>query len=104
MADEKKKLSDDDVVIERTIGRRSSLARLGAALIGGAALAAGAAPEHAEAQCTDSDPYDRAGRGRHCGTGCTDSDPRDRAGQGRHCARSCSDSDPGDPVGRGRHC
>lgn len=45
----------------------------------------------AEAQRTDRDPTDRAGRGK----GVTDRDPTDRAGQG-------SDRDPTDRVGRGK--
>ncbi len=113
-------LSDDDVVTERPeMGRRSSMALLGASLLGAAGVAAGAMPQRAEAQYTDRDPSDPAGRGRGCPgwsdsdpndpagcgrrTGITDSDPNDPAGRGRG-RRSCSDADPYDPAGRGRHC
>lgn len=115
---EKLSLSDEDVVTERPMGRRSSIAMLGGALIGAAGLAA-AIPQRAEAQVTDRDPSDPAGRGRGCPgwsdsdpsdpagcgrrTGITDSDPSDPAGRGRG-RRSCSDADPYDPAGRGRHC
>lgn len=91
---------------------------LGAGLAGAAGIAA-LAPGKAEAQVTDRDPYDPAGRGRGCPgwsdsdpndpagcgrrTGITDSDPNDPAGRGRG-RRSCSDADPYDPAGRGRHC
>jgi hypothetical protein len=132
MSDESKKdkslrtLTDDEVETERSlVGRRSSLALLGAALVGAGAVVA---PSKAEAQCTDRDPGDRAGRGRGngvsdrdsgrradpagCGrggprtSGITDRDPNDPAGNGRG-ARRCSDSDGGryaDPVGAGRRC
>lgn len=101
MSDEKKKqtLSDTDLVTERPMGRRSSMAMLGGAILGAAGLVAAATPQQAEAQCTDRDPQDPAGRGR--GRGISDSDPSDPAGCGR---RACSDSDPNDPAGRGRHC
>jgi len=100
---EKKKtsLTEDEVIIERSMGRRSSMAMLGASVLGATVLVGVATPEHAEAQCSDSDPYDPAGRGRRCCRGVSDSDPYDPAGCGR---RSCSDSDPYDPAGAGRHC
>lgn len=122
---EKKKatLEDSELITERSMGRRSSIAAVGAAVLGAAAVV-GITPSEAEAQCTDRDPSDAPGRGRGCGSGCTDRDPNDRAGygrrcggggcsdrdpndpvgRGRYCGRSCSDSDPNDPVGRGRHC
>ncbi len=105
---EKKTLSTDEIVTERTMGRRATVG-----LIGGAALVAVGARSNASAQegaqpaCSDSDPYDPGGYGRHCGGGCypcrgvSDSDPRDPGGCG---CRSCSDSDPYDPGGAGRHC
>jgi hypothetical protein len=120
-------LADEDVSTERPlVGRRSSLALLGAALVGASAVVA---PSEAEAQCTDRDPSDRPGRGRGTGvtdrdsgrgadragcgrggprtTGITDRDPNDPAGNGRGSRRRCSDSDSGrfaDPGGAGRHC
>ena len=114
----------------RRVSRRSFLGKvLGGAAIGAVVLVGGAT--EAEAQCSDSDPYDPGGSGRHCGrrrtgitdrdpgdpvgngrggrrrrygSGITDSDPYDRAGNGRGGRRSCSDSDPNDPGGRGRRC
>lgn len=98
----KKTLTDADVVTDRPIGRRSSMGVLGAGLLGAVGLVAALQPSQAEAQCSDSDPYDPAGRGRRCGCrGISDSDPNDPAGCGR---RTCSDSDPYDAAGAGRHC
>jgi hypothetical protein len=93
-------LSDDDLIVARPMGRRSSMAMLGAGVLGAVGLVA-ATPQQAEAQCSDSDPYDPVGRGRRCCRGISDSDPNDPAGCGR---RRCSDSDPHDPAGLGRHC
>ncbi|AKF11293.1 hypothetical protein [Sandaracinus amylolyticus] len=108
MSEKKKKtLEDADLVTERPMGRRSSIALLGGAVLGAAGIIAATTPSQAEAQCTDSDRgpnADPGGRGR--GNGVTDSDGgpnADRAGCGRG-RRSCSDSDPNDPAGRGRHC
>ena len=95
----KKTLEDAEMITDRAMGRRSSMTLLGAGVIGAVGLVGAVAPGTAEAQCTDSDPQDPAGRGR--GRGISDSDPSDPAGCGR---RSCSDSDPNDPAGRGRHC
>lgn len=103
MAD-KKTLDMNEIVTERKLGRRSTMGLIGAGAVGAAVAAVGmaATPSTAEAQCSDSDPYDPGGRGRHCGCrGISDSDPYDPAGCGR---RSCSDSDPHDPGGAGRHC
>jgi hypothetical protein len=100
MAEKKKSLSEDEIVTGKAMGRRSSMAMIGAGILGAAGLVA-ATPEQAEAQCSDSDPYDPAGRGRRCCRGISDSDPYDPAGCGR---RRCSDSDPYDPAGSGRHC
>lgn len=86
--------------------RRTAMGFIGAA-VGAVALAplASAAAQEAEPLCSDSDPYDPGGYGRHCGSsGCSDSDPRDPGGRGVHCGRRCSDSDPYDPAGSGRHC
>lgn len=105
MTDKKKTLGSEDIVTERTLGRRSTMGMIGAGVLGAAVAAVGVAatPGTAEAKCSDSDPYDPAGAGRHCGgcRGISDSDPYDPAGCGR---RSCSDSDPYDPGGQGRHC
>ena len=100
---EKKTLSMEEIVTDRKMGRRSTIGMIGAGAAFAAVATVGAAtPSTAEAQCSDSDPYDPAGRGRHCGCrGISDSDPYDPAGCGR---RSCSDSDPYDPAGAGRHC
>ncbi len=92
-------LSEDDITTERTMGRRSTLATLGAAvatITGILGLDVG----EAEAQCTDSDGgryADPAGGGRRC---------RRRRRRARR-RRRCSDSDGGryaDPAGRGRRC
>jgi hypothetical protein len=106
---EKKTLTMDEILTERTLGRRAAVGMIGAvgatiATVGvvGTAQAQG---DGAQPACSDSDPYDPAGYGRHCGGGCSDSDPYDPGGGGRHCGRrSCSDSDPYDPAGAGRHC
>jgi hypothetical protein len=108
----KKTLSMDEIVTDRTMGRRATMGLIGAGVAGAAVAAVGmasaaSAQESAQPQCSDSDPYDPGGYGRHCGGGCypcrgvSDSDPRDPGGCG---CRSCSDSDPSDPGGAGRHC
>ncbi len=107
---EKKTLKMDEILTERVVGRRTAVGFIGA--LGAAMGTAVGVVSSAEAQgsgaqpaCSDSDPYDPAGYGRHCGGGCSDSDPYDPAGGGRHCGRRyCSDSDPYDPAGAGRHC
>jgi hypothetical protein len=104
MSKKKQTLSDDQMVTERPMGRRSSMAMLGAGVLGAVGLVGAVAPSEAEAQCTDSDSgygADPAGRGRRCCRGISDSDPSDPVGCGR---RACSDSDPHDPGGQGRHC
>jgi hypothetical protein len=93
---EKKTLKLEDIETTRT-GRRSALRSIAGSVLGAAALVAGgtvarrASAEEPDALCSDSDPNDPVGRGRHC------SDP---GGRGTHC----SDSDPNDPVGNGRRC
>ena len=76
----------DHEIEKTTVGRRSALVGIGA---WSAALATVGVAMHAEAQpgaCTDHDPYDRPGHGRHCApVSCSDSDPYDPAGHGRHC-------------------
>jgi hypothetical protein len=63
--------------------------------------------------CSDSDPTDPGGNGRHCTpagplSGCSDQDPGDPSGRGRHCTgqtgNPCTDRDPTDSTGRGRNC
>ena len=133
MSESKKTLREEDIVTERvstgeSVGRRTTLGAIGASVVAMAGVL-GAAPEVAEAQCTDSDGgrwADPGGRGRRCRRvrrrvqrtyrrqvqRCTDSDGgryADRAGAGRRCGgrRSCSDPDGGrwaDPAGRGRRC
>jgi hypothetical protein len=127
---EKKTLSMEDIVTESRLGRRATIGSvgLGIAALASVGIASSASAQEAEPLCSDSDPYDPGGRGRHCGSygGCSDSDPYDPGGRGRHCGggysgcsdadpydpggggrscyRSCSDSDPYDPGGHGRHC
>lgn len=92
----------------RRVSRRSFLGKvIGGAAIGAVAIVGGAT--EAQAQCSDSDPYDPGGRGRHCGrrrTGITDRDPSDPVGRGRGRRRryrsGITDRDPYDPVGNGR--
>lgn len=97
-------LRADEIDTERH-GRRAALTLIGAA--GAVLVAAGTASAQDEPVplCSDSDPYDPGGYGRHCG-GCSDSDPYDPYGAGRHCGAPsrCSDYDPYDPGGAGRHC
>lgn len=98
-------LEAGDIVTERPLGRRSAIATLGAAVLGGAAVVAGASSAQARdrsAKASDSDPTDPPGRGR---TGFTDRDSgasADGAGRGVCAERGWSDSDPNDPAGRGR--
>ncbi len=105
-------LDSEDIKTERT-GRRGAMQLIGAAA--GAVTALGLAStavaqdDGAVPLCSDSDPYDPGGYGRHCGgggSGCSDSDPYDPGGGGRSCGGrpSCSDSDPYDPGGQGRRC
>lgn len=102
----RKTLDSSEIVTHRGTRRAALHASLA---VGGALTLVGTLPAYAEAQrghCSDSDPYDPAGHGRHCGSPtCSDSDPYDPAGHGRHCAHpACSDHDPYDPAGHGRHC
>ncbi len=108
---EKKTLTMEEMVTERRMSRRDTLSSVGLGVAGAALATVGFASsgsaQEAVPQCSDSDPYDPGGRGRHCGggySGCSDSDPYDPGGNGRHCGRTCSDSDPYDPGGHGRHC
>lgn len=119
-------LSEDELVSERAVGRRSALTAMGGVVLGAAAMtvlgAAGA--ESAEAQ-SDGDmgryadgtarpPPPRPPPPRRRRSGVTDSDSgqgADPAGNGRGrrgSARSgCTDSDGGpnaDPGGAGRRC
>ena len=102
-------LREEDIQVERSVGRRGAMAIIGAGVVGSAAVVAGVAmtPSRASAQ-TDSDTggnADAAGRGR---TGATDRDSggnSDRAGHGVCPGRGHTDSDTGgnsDPAGRGR--
>jgi len=93
---EKKTLSMDEIVTDRAMGRRATMGLIGAGVAGAAVAAVGfsssaSAQEGAQPQCSDSDPYDPGGYGRHCGGGC-------------YPCRGVSDSDPRDPGGAGRHC
>ena len=72
---EKKTLSMDEIVTDRTMGRRATMGLIGAGVAGAAVAAVGmastaSAQEGAQPQCSDSDPYDPGGYGRHCGGGC----------------------------------
>ena len=83
----KKTLEIDDITTTRS-GRRAAMqtiAAAGAVLATGAVAATASAQEGAQPACSDSDPYDPGGYGRHCASGCSDSDPYDPAGHGRHC-------------------
>jgi len=93
----------------RKVSRRSFISKvIGGAMIGTVAVIAPTAP--AEAQITDSDPYDPVGRGRgrrRYRSGITDRDPSDPVGNGRGRRRrrytsGITDRDPYDPVGNGR--
>ena len=90
---EKKTLTMDEILTERTLGRRAAVGMIGAvgatiATVGVVGTAA-AQDDGAQPACSDSDPYDPGGQGRRCGG---------------WAPPSCSDSDPDDPGGRGRHC
>jgi hypothetical protein len=96
-----------DITTERP-GRRAAMRLVGA--MGLSFVSASAALVRAQGEatplCSDNDPTDPAGAGRHC-PGCSDSDAHDPAGLGRFCGRGiyrCSDSDPTDPAGEGHHC
>ena len=101
-------LDDAEIFTERSVGRRSAIARVAAVALTGSALSVGAVPSTARATSdSDSGPHaDPAGRGRPR-TGVSDSDSgsnADPAGRGRG-RTGVSDSDSGsnaDPAGRGR--
>lgn len=100
------RLADAEVTVDRTTGRRSSLAGIGATILGALGLVSGLTSSRAAAQRTDADSRDpiRRGRGGGCGS-CTDHDAYDVAGHGRHCrAHVCTDHDAHDATGHGRHC
>jgi hypothetical protein len=80
----KKSLSNEQIATA-PVTRRSAIGMLSAAVIG---LSLEACHRGVRGGCSDSDPYDPGGGGRHCGGGY----------------RTCSDRDPYDPGGRGRHC
>jgi translation initiation factor IF-2 len=104
-------LDENDITTTR-MGRRASVAMIGAVGASLAALGLGAATARAQDRgCSDADPTDPYGRGRSCGGAggahpCSDVDPTDPGGQGRTCHTGgpCSDVDPSDPVGHGRYC
>lgn len=113
-------LRSEDVSVERTLGRRSSITLVGVVLGSiGLGSVAGLGVSTVSAQVTDRDSSDPAGRGRGC-PGWSDSDPNDSAGCGHRTGltdhdaadapgrgrgrRTCSDADPSDPPGRGRLC
>ena len=81
-----KTLTDDDIVEQKPVQRRSVLQAVGAVLFGSTVASVLSLPSSAEAQNrrrtgrTNSDPNDGPGYGR---TGITDSDPSDGAGYGR---------------------
>ena len=86
---EKKTLTMEDMVTERRMSRRDTLSSVGLGVAGAALATVGFAStgsaQEASPLCSDSDPYDPGGNGRHCGRSCSDSDPYDPAGGGRHC-------------------
>jgi hypothetical protein len=75
----KKTLGPEEITTGAPVSRRSALRAVAAAAIGIATTAC----HHTG--CTDSDPFDGVGSGRHCTSGCSDSDPRDPGGNGTHC-------------------
>ena len=79
-----KTLTDEDIVEEKSVGRRFALRMIGGLALGSAVASVLTHPAEAEAQRrtgrTNSDPDDRPGYGR---TGVTDSDPSDGSGYGR---------------------
>lgn len=86
---ELKTLTDEDIVAEAPVNRRSALGLLGGLAIGSTIAAVLAHPGEAQAVCrrrtgrTDSDSGPNAD-GAGCGhTGITDSDPSDGVGFGR---------------------
>ena len=109
--EKKTTLTDEEIVTEKSIGRRSTLRIIGASVVGAAVAAAvGLRGSTAEAQQgpsdSDSGPgEDAPGRGR---TGFSDRDSgpnEDRPGHGVCALRGTSDSDSGpgeDPPGHGR--
>jgi hypothetical protein len=78
-----KSLTDDEIASAR-MTRRSAFRVLGAAAVG----ATFAGCYHGVPRgCSDADPQDPRGAGRHCGVyqACSDRDPYDAVGHGRHC-------------------
>ncbi|MEZ4389983.1 MAG: hypothetical protein R3A48_02715 [Polyangiales bacterium] len=107
---EKKTLSDDEMVTEAHMGRRSALGLIGAGVVGAAVAGAiTAKPSQAHAQGpSDSDSGANADRPGHGRTGATDRDSganADGPGRGVCRLRRHTDSDTGnnaDGVNRGR--
>ena len=108
---EKKTLTDEEIVTEKTIGRRSTLGIIGASVVGVAVAAAvglRGSPAQAQQGPSDSDSgpgEDAPGRGR---TGASDRDSgpnEDHPNHGVCALRGTSDQDSGpgeDPPAHGR--
>lgn len=106
---EKKSLGAEEIISERKIGRRS-MAMLGGAAAGAVAALGivtttaccmgGTGGTPAVSGCSDTDPSDPGGNGRHCGAGAVAPMPPPSTG----VASGCSDTDPTDPAGNGSHC
>jgi hypothetical protein len=95
----------------RRLSRRSFLATVSGAAVGGGALLAVGGEAAGAMQTTDRDPSDPIGRGRGgsgpARSGLTDGDPGDPIGNGRGGNRGgtrtgITDADPSDPGGNGR--
>jgi hypothetical protein len=79
MSTTKRTLDPEQITTARPVSRRSAMRAVAVAAIGMTLSAC---------HCSDSDPTDGWGHGRHCGggtSGCSDSDPRDPGGNGTHC-------------------
>lgn len=110
MTDKKKTLSDDEMVTEAHLGRRSALGLIGAGFVGAAvagAITTRSSEAHAQGP-SDSDSGPNADRPGHGRTGATDRDSganADGPGRGVCRLRRHTDSDSGgnaDGVNRGR--
>lgn len=94
-------LTDDDIAVERYVGRRSVLAAVGALAATAAAASVLGASHTAQAKTTDSDPSDTVNNGRGRRPQTTDADPTDRVNNGRRPS-GVTDSDPSDRANNGR--
>ena len=65
---EKKTLTTGEISSQRVFGRRDAVGLIGAvgATIATVGVGSSAQAQGAQPACSDSDPYDPAGHGRHC--------------------------------------